>query len=33
MVSIRNGFETFRSENRFIFLQNLQKLSLRGEHF
>lgn len=33
MVSIRDGFEPFRSENRLIFLQNLKNLSLRGGHF
>ena len=33
MVSIHDGFETFRSENRFIFLQNLKNLSLRVGHF
>ena len=33
MGSIRNGFETFHAENRFIFLQNLQNLSLREGHF
>ena len=33
VVSLRIVFQTFRSENRSVFLQNLPNLSLRGGHF
>ena len=33
VVSLRIVFQTFRSENRSVFQQNLPNLSLRGGHF